>query len=161
SIQQQKCHMSIIELPQLDTLHIGVIGLGYVGLPLAVHLARKFPVLGYDIDARRIEALARGEDRTREVSREEMALARQLSYSSQSPDLKDCNFYIVTVPTPIDDHLRPDMGALRSASRLVGDLISKGNVVVYESTVYPGATEEVCIPIIEAESGLKYNVDFF
>jgi len=153
--------MSIKELPNLDTLRIGVIGLGYVGLPLAVYLARKFPVVGYDIDARRIEQLRSGEDRTREVTPEEMALATRLTYSSQSADLKSCNFLIVTVPTPIDGHLRPDLTALESASRLVGGVISKGSVVVYESTVYPGATEEVCIPIIEAASGLKYNVDFF
>ncbi|MCZ7594381.1 MAG: nucleotide sugar dehydrogenase [Hyphomicrobium sp.] len=157
----EKSHTIIAELPTLDALRIGVIGLGYVGLPLAVHLARKFPVVGYDIDVRRVEELANGEDRTCEVTQEEMSLARQLSYSAQSADIKDCNFYIVTVPTPIDDHLRPDLRALQAASRLVGEVISKGKVVVYESTVYPGATEEVCIPIIEAASGLKYNVDFF
>lgn len=153
--------MASLPSQNLDGLRIGVIGLGYVGLPLAVYLARTFPVIGYDIDARRIEQLERGEDRTREVSQEEMSLARKLSYSSRDEDLKDCNFYIVTVPTPIDEHLRPDLAALQSASRLVGGLISKGDVVVFESTVYPGATEEVCVPIIEVASGLKYNVDFF
>lgn len=153
--------MTSLPSQNLDDLRIGVIGLGYVGLPLAVYLARTFPVIGYDIDARRIEQLKRGEDRTREVSQEEMSLAHKLSYSSRDEDLKGCNFYIVTVPTPIDEHLRPDLTALQSASRLVGGLISKGDVVVFESTVYPGATEEVCVPIIEAASGLKYNVDFF
>ena len=148
-------------LPNLENLLIGVVGLGYVGLPLAVYLARRFPVVGYDIDDRRIAELKRGVDRTREVTAEEMSRATKLTYSSERCDLANCNFYIVTVPTPIDEHLRPDLRALEAASRLVGDVISRGDVVVYESTVYPGATEEVCVPIIEAASSLKYNVDFF
>ncbi len=148
-------------LPTLGTLRVGVIGLGYVGLPLAVYLARVFPVVGFDINAARVDDLKRGVDRTREVSDEEMRLADKLTVSGDKADLKDCNFFVVTVPTPIDEHLRPDLAALRGASATVGDVIGPGAVVVYESTVYPGATEEVCVPIIEERSGLRFNVDFF
>jgi UDP-N-acetyl-D-glucosamine/UDP-N-acetyl-D-galactosamine dehydrogenase len=153
--------MSPTNPPEFKNLRVGVIGLGYVGLPLAVYLARKFPVVGFDISKPRVEELKRGEDRTREVTEEEMSLASDLGYTVDETDLRSCNFFVVTVPTPIDAHLRPDLSPLVKASATVGRVISKGDIVVYESTVYPGATEEVCIPIIENGSGLKYNVDFF
>ncbi|HSD92411.1 MAG TPA: nucleotide sugar dehydrogenase, partial [Methyloceanibacter sp.] len=149
-----------MNLPVLADVRLGVIGLGYVGLPLAVYLARHFPVTGFDIDGERVAELKRGIDRTREVSEEEFAQARQLSFSGDIEGLKDANFYIVTVPTPVDQAKRPDLTALIAASRLVGSVLSPGNVVVYESTVYPGATEEVCVPELEQTSGLRFNSDF-
>ena len=145
----------------LDDVRIAVIGLGYVGLPLAVCMASKFPVLGFDVDEKRISDLRKGVDGTGEVTPEEFAAVGQLNYSADGQDLADCNFYIVTVPTPIDESKRPDFTALLAASRTVGSQISPGDVVVYESTVYPGATDEVCIPEIERISGLSYNTDFF
>ena len=148
-------------LLKLEGVRIGVIGLGYVGLPLAVHLALHYPLVAFDIDRARIDELRRGQDRTREVSPEEMRSARGIQYSNTEEDLLGCNFYIVAVPTPVDDSLRPDLSALHRASETVGRVISAGNFVVYESTVYPGATEEVCIPIVEEMSGLKFNSDFF
>jgi UDP-N-acetyl-D-glucosamine/UDP-N-acetyl-D-galactosamine dehydrogenase len=148
-------------LPALADIRVGVIGLGYVGLPLAVYLSRHFPVLGFDIDAGRVEELARGIDRTREVTEEEFARAARLTYSADVESLKDSNFYIVTVPTPVDQAKRPDLSALLAASSVVGTVLSPGNVVVYESTVYPGATEEVCVPELEKQSGLTFNQDFF
>jgi UDP-N-acetyl-D-galactosamine dehydrogenase len=149
-----------MNLPVLADVRLGVIGLGYVGLPLAVYLARHFPVTGFDIDRERVAELSRGIDRTREVSEEEFAQARQLSFSGDIEGLKDTNFYIVTVPTPVDQAKRPDLTALIAASRLVGSVLSPGNIVVYESTVYPGATEEVCVPELEQASGLRFNRDF-
>ncbi len=148
-------------LPSLDALRIGVIGLGYVGLPLAVHMARHFPTIGFDVSKARIEELGRGLDRTGEVTDEEFAAARDIAYSAEPEALADCNFLIVTVPTPIDAARRPDLTALRRASETVGAQLRPGDVVVYESTVYPGATEEECIPILEQASGLTFNVDFF
>jgi UDP-N-acetyl-D-galactosamine dehydrogenase len=148
-------------LPKLTDLRIGVIGLGYVGLPLAVYLARYFPVDAFDIDAERVAELGRGEDRTREVTDEEFARAERISYTADIEGLRDANFYIVTVPTPIDQAKRPDLSALIAASRLVGTVLAPGNVVVFESTVYPGATEEICVPEIEKASGLRFNRDFF
>ena len=142
-------------------LRIAVVGLGYVGLPLAVYLARHFPVVGYDVDGNRITELEQRVDRTCEVTQEELDLAEHLTYSPDADDLKACNFYIVAVPTPIDENLQPDVRALKAASELVGKVISVGDIVVFESTVYPGATEEVCVPVIEETSGLRYNVDFF
>ncbi len=150
-----------MSLPALSDVRIAVIGMGYVGLPLAVYLARKFPVVGFDINRRRINELARGNDHTGEVTPEEMRLARNLEFTADPALLEPCNFFIVTVPTPIDAAKRPDLTALERASATVGRAIGPGNVVVYESTVYPGATEEVCIPIIEKASGLVYNRDFF
>lgn len=147
--------------PKLQDIRVGVLGLGYVGLPLAVHLAREFPVVGFDIDVRRVEELTKGIDRTREVTDEEMRLATHVTYTSDSLSLRSCNFYLVTVPTPIDDAKRPDLTPLIKASETVGRIIKRGDIVVYESTVYPGATEEICIPVIERTSGLKYNVDFY
>lgn len=146
---------------QLSELKIAVIGLGYVGLPLAVEFGKKLPVVGFDIQQKRIQELQSGQDHTLEVSPEELKQAAQLSYSSNLNDLKDCNFFIVTVPTPVDEVNRPDLTPLRKASETLGKVIKKGDIVVYESTVYPGATEEVCIPVLEQVSGLKFNQDFF
>jgi len=131
-------------LPARDKVKIAVVGLGYVGLPLAVYLARHFPVVGFDIDRSRIEQLRKGIDRTHELTDEELAASIRITYSDDTKTLADCNFYIVTVPTPIDPAKRPDLSALISASRTIGGVLSKQNVVVYESTVYPGVTEEVC-----------------
>lgn len=145
----------------LDETKIAIVGLGYVGLPLAVEFGSKMPVIGFDINKPRIEALNSGVDSTLEVSSDELAQASKLSYSSTVDDLKSCNVYIVTVPTPIDKFKKPDLTPLEKASRMLGGVISKGDIVIYESTVYPGATEEVCIPIIENESGLVFNQDFY
>ena len=140
---------------------IAVIGLGYVGLPLAVAFAASNEVVGFDIKAERIAELRVGEDRTLEVSGEDLAAARGLTLSSDPNDLKACNVFIVTVPTPIDAQKRPDLTALMAASRTVGAAISPGGVVIYESTVYPGATEEDCVPVVAQVSGLRFNQDFF
>jgi UDP-N-acetyl-D-galactosamine dehydrogenase len=148
-------------LPKLADIRIGIIGLGYVGLPLAVYLARHFPVLGFDIDRERVAELSRGVDRTREVTEDEFSRATRLTYSAEAASLRDANFYIITVPTPVDQAKRPDLSALIAASHVVGTVLSKGDVVVYESTVYPGATEEVCVPELENASGLTFNRDFF
>ncbi|MGX9606682.1 Vi polysaccharide biosynthesis UDP-N-acetylglucosamine C-6 dehydrogenase TviB [Acinetobacter sp. T63] len=146
---------------KLSDLKIAVIGLGYVGLPLAVEFGKKVPVIGFDIHQKRIEELQSGQDHTLEVSPEELQQATQLSYSANLDDLKSCNFFIVTVPTPIDDYKQPDLTPLIKASTSIGQVLKKGDVVVYESTVYPGATEEDCIPVLEKCSGLKFNQDFF
>ncbi|MBI3772224.1 MAG: Vi polysaccharide biosynthesis UDP-N-acetylglucosamine C-6 dehydrogenase TviB [Gammaproteobacteria bacterium] len=147
----------------LNKVKIGMIGLGYVGLPLAVEFGKKLPVVGLDISKKRIAELKAGKDSSLEVEPEELVKATKLSYTSDAldKDFASCNFYIVTVPTPIDEFKRPDLSPLVSASNTLGKIVKKGDVVVFESTVYPGATEEVCIPIIERESGLKYNQDFF
>ena len=145
----------------LDNVKIGMIGLGYVGLPLAVEFGKKMPVVGLDINEARVAELRAGKDSSLEVEPEELAEAIHLTYTSSLEDLRDCNVYIVTVPTPIDNHKRPDLSPLESASRTLAKLIKHDDVVIYESTVYPGATEETCIPIIEAGSGLAYNQDFF
>lgn len=146
---------------QLAELKIAIIGLGYVGLPLAVEFGKKTPVVGFDIHQRRIDELRDGQDHTLEVSPEELRQATQLSYSANLEDLKSCNFFIVTVPTPIDDYKQPDLTPLIKASTSIGKVLKKGGIVVYESTVYPGATEEMCIPVLEQVSGLKFNKDFF
>ena len=145
----------------LKTTKIGIIGLGYVGLPLAVEFGKQYPTIGLDLKEERIQELASGEDSTREVTADELAEAKQLSFSSSAEALADCNVFIVTVPTPIDSHNQPDLSYLESASETVGRLIKKGDVAIYESTVFPGATEEVCIPVIESVSGLEFNKDFF
>jgi UDP-N-acetyl-D-galactosamine dehydrogenase len=145
----------------LSELKIAVIGLGYVGLPLAVEFGKKVPVVGFDIHQKRIDELKSGQDHTLEVSPEELAQSAHLTYSANLADLKDCNFFIVTVPTPIDEFKQPDLTPLVKASTSIGKVLSKGDVVVYESTVYPGATEETCIPVLEQVSGLKFNQDFF
>ena len=145
----------------ISEARIGLIGLGYVGLPLAVEFGKHLPTIGLDINTQRIEELKLGFDRSLECTKEEMDLAGKLSFSADPSHLKDCNVYIVTVPTPIDGYNRPDLTPLVKASHSVGKVLSAGDIVIYESTVYPGATEEVCVPILEAQSGLKYNQDFF
>lgn len=141
---------------------ICVVGLGYVGLPLAVALAEKFPVVGFDINQYRVGELLAGHDRTLEIEGDLLvSVANNIHYSSNLLDAKDCNIYIITVPTPIDKTNRPDLTPLIKSSGAVGEVISKGDIVIYESTVYPGVTEDVCIPEIEKVSGLKFNVDFF
>jgi len=140
---------------------IAVIGLGYVGLPLAVEFSKKYSVVGFDINKKRIEELLSGVDSTLEISNSELASCNALTLTSNKSDLVSCNVYIVTVPSPIDRHRKPDFNPLISASKMIGELIKTGDVVIYESTVYPGATEEVCIPIIEKTSTLIYNCDFF
>jgi len=135
---------------------IGIIGLGYVGLPLAVYFGREYATIGFDIKTERIEQLKQGVDATREVDGQELAAAGRLQLTDQVADLADCEIFIITVPTPIDTAKRPDLGPLRSASKLVGQVMRPGSVVIYESTVYPGATEEDCVPILEHESGLNY-----
>lgn len=145
----------------IKNIKIAVIGLGYVGLPLAVEFGKHLPVVGFDINATRISALAAGTDHTLEVSDEELNQASHLSYSSDIQALKDCNFFIVTVPTPIDDYKQPDLTPLIKASEAIGSLLKQDDIVVYESTVYPGATEEVCIPVLEKVSGLTFNQDFY
>jgi len=145
----------------ITKIKIGVLGLGYVGLPLAVEFGKLMPTMGFDINKARIEELRKGQDSSLEVSPEELKTATQLTYSESMTAMKDCNFYIVTVPTPIDEYKKPDLTPLISASKMLGELISKGDIAVFESTVYPGATEEDCIPIIEQISGLTFNQDFY
>ena len=144
-----------------EQINLAVIGLGYVGLPLAVEFGKKRPVVGFDIHQGRIEALKQGHDSTLEVDDEELASAKHLSYSHNLDDLKACNVFIVTVPTPIDEHKKPDLTPLVKASETIGKVLKKGDIVIYESTVYPGATEEDCVPVLEKVSGLKFNQDFF
>ena len=148
-------------IKDLSEVKLAIIGLGYVGLPLAVEFGKKYPTLGFDINQSRIAQLQSGTDRTLEVSDEELAETKDLSFSCTIDDLKSCNVYIVTVPTPIDAHKRPDLTPLIKASEMLGKVISKGDTVIYESTVYPGATEESCIPVVEKFSGLTFNKDFF
>jgi len=145
----------------INDVRIAIIGLGYVGLPLAVYMARHFPVLGFDVDADRVRELQQGRDRTREVTEQEFAVAAKIDFSADPAALKACNFFIVTVPTPINQALQPDLSMLERASATVGKALKKGDIVVYESTVYPGVTEDVCVPILARESGLTFNVDFF
>lgn len=140
---------------------IAIIGLGYVGLPLAVEFGKQRPVLGFDINTSRIAELQSGQDGTLEISPDELAESKHLTFSSNQADLKDCHVFIVTVPTPVDQANRPDMTPLIKASETVGKAMPQGSVVIYESTVYPGATEEVCVPILERFSNKKFNVDFF
>jgi UDP-N-acetyl-D-galactosamine dehydrogenase len=144
-----------------DAQKIAVIGLGYVGLPLAVEFGKIRPVIGFDINAGRIDALRQGRDSTLEVSEEELRGASHLSFTTDPSDLPAANIYIVTVPTPIDAHKRPDLSPLLKASETLGKVLKRGDIVIYESTVYPGATEEDCVPVLERVSGLTFNVDFF
>ncbi|HEX4974722.1 MAG TPA: Vi polysaccharide biosynthesis UDP-N-acetylglucosamine C-6 dehydrogenase TviB [Pseudomonadales bacterium] len=148
-------------MQDIGRTRIAIIGLGYVGLPLAVEFGKKFSTLGFDIDSARISELKKHHDKTQEVSSTELAASTHLTFTDKVEQLSACNIYIVTVPTPIDEHKNPDLRPLISASRTVGRVLSKGDIVIYESTVYPGATEEVCVPELEAVSGLKFNVDFF
>ena len=140
---------------------IAIIGLGYVGFPLAVEFGKQYPSLGFDIDATRISELNRGYDRTQEVSDAQLKASAQLRFSSELTDLAACNTFIVTVPTPIDHFKKPDLGPLLKASEMIGNVLKKGDVVIYESTVYPGCTEEDCVPVLEKRSGLKFNEDFY
>ena len=144
----------------ISNARIAVIGLGYVGLPLLVAFGKKYPCVGFDIQENRIRQLREGIDKTNEMTSEELA-AVDVTYTAEPSDLKDCNVFIVTVPTPIDQQNRPDLTPLQSASKLVGSALNDGDVVIYESTVYPGATEEVCVPILEQVSGLQFNQQFF
>lgn len=145
----------------LENARVGIIGLGYVGLPLAVEFGKKAPTIGFDINQARIDELSAGRDSTLECSDNELAEAKYLSYTSSLQELKECNVYIVTVPTPIDEHKQPDLTPLIKASEALGTVVNQGDIIVYESTVYPGATEEDCIPVVERVSGLKFNQDFF
>lgn len=145
----------------LGEAKLAVVGLGYVGLPLAVEFGRHYPTIGFDINPRRVNELKSGRDSTLELSSQEMQAATRLSYTDHVNDLAQCNIFIVTVPTPVDKHNSPDLSPLIKASETIAKVIKQGDVVIYESTVYPGATEDDCIPVIEAISGLKFNVDFF
>lgn len=145
----------------LENTTIAIIGLGYVGLPLAVEFGKHYTTIGFDVNSSRIRELQDGKDHTLEVNPDELQAAIKLRHTDQLNDLRDANVFIVTVPTPIDEHKRPDLTPLLKASESVGKIIKSGDIVVYESTVYPGATEEDCIPVIERVSGLRYNVDFF
>jgi UDP-N-acetyl-D-galactosamine dehydrogenase len=140
---------------------IGVIGLGYVGLPLAVEFGKIYDTVGFDINQGRIDELNKGEDSTLEVESEDLAKATKLSYSPRLEDIADCDIYVVTVPTPIDKNKRPDLTPLEKSSSTISRVLKKGDIVIYESTVFPGCTEEICVPILEKGSVLKYNEDFF
>jgi UDP-N-acetyl-D-galactosamine dehydrogenase len=146
---------------QLQDIKLSIVGLGYVGLPLAVEFGRTRPVVGFDINQRRIDELKAGNDFTLETTQEELTAAKYLSYATNLNDLRGCNCYIVTVPTPIDEHKRPDLTPLIKASETVGKVLKQGDIVIYESTVYPGCTEEDCVPVLEKHSGLKFNQDFY
>ena len=146
---------------KIEEAKIGIIGLGYVGLPLAVEFGKLIPTVGFDINANRIAELSSGKDSTLEVDSIELSESLHLSYSDQLESLKNCNVYIVTVPTPIDRYKRPDLSPLESASRMLGEVLEQDDVAIFESTVYPGATEEVCVPIMESVSGLTFNKDFY
>lgn len=145
----------------LSEQKIGVIGLGYVGLPLAVEFGKKYETVGFDINQSRIDELESGVDSTLEVDSEELTKATKLSYSRNTADIADCTIYVVTVPTPIDKNKRPDLTPLEKSSGTISKVLKKGDIVIYESTVFPGCTEEVCVPVLEEGSGLKYNEDFF
>lgn len=148
-------------MPDIHSTKLAIIGLGYVGLPLAVEFSKKLPCVGFDLKEERIAQLRQGIDLTREVPSEELVSAKQLQFTARIEDLRTCTVFIIAVPTPIDDAKRPDLRPLEGASRTVAQVLKAGDVVIYESTVYPGATEEVCVPILEQESGLVYNQDFF
>ena len=145
----------------LKNIKIAVIGQGYVGLPLAIEFGKKYETIGFDINLKRIKQLKNGEDYTKETSKEQLKSASYLSFHSNLEEIKSCNIYIVTVPTPIDDFKTPDLKPLKKASKMLGEVIKKGDVVIYESTVFPGCTEEVCVPILEKISSLKFNTDFY
>ncbi|HAV26303.1 MAG TPA: Vi polysaccharide biosynthesis protein VipA/TviB, partial [Bacteroidetes bacterium] len=140
---------------------IAIIGLGYVGLPLAVEFGKKYTTVGFDINQNRIDELLEGKDATLEVEPADLKLADKLSFSTNLEDIKECNIYIITVPTPIDKNKRPDLSPLEKSSESISKVLKKGDIVIYESTVFPGCTEEVCVPILEEGSGLTYNKDFY
>lgn len=145
----------------LEKVKIAVIGQGYVGLPLAIEFGKKYSTLGFDINVTRIDELKKGVDLTNEVSLEQLRDAKQLTFSANINDIKGCNIYIVTVPTPIDEFKRPDLKPLLGASKMLAEILKKGDTVIYESTVYPGCTEELCVPLLEKSSGLIFNTDFY
>lgn len=150
------------DIPEwLESVRIAVIGLGYVGLPLAVEFGKKFPVIGFDVNRERIAELTAGRDSTRECEADDLLAATRLRFSHSADDLNACNVFIVTVPTPIDAHKRPNLGPLLSASEMIGRVLKRGDIVIYESTVYPGATEDDCVPVLERISGMEFNQDFF
>jgi UDP-N-acetyl-D-galactosamine dehydrogenase len=144
-----------------EKVHIAVVGQGYVGLPLAIAFGKKYPTIGFDINLSRIDDLKNGFDHTNEASPQQLTSASKLTFSSSINDIKECNIYIVTVPTPIDEFKTPDLTLLKAASKMLGDLLKKGDTVIYESTVYPGCTQEVCVPILEKTSSLIFNTGFF
>jgi UDP-N-acetyl-D-galactosamine dehydrogenase len=150
-----------MNVPINTNLNIAIIGLGYVGLPLAVEFGKKYPVIGFDVNASRIASLKKGEDVTLQSNASEIKAASKLIFSDHLEDIKNCNIYIVTVPTPVDEYKKPDLQLLLNASKMVGSILKKGDVVIYESTVYPGCTEEDCVPVLTLASGLQYNRDFF
>ena len=145
----------------LDKVNIAVIGQGYVGLPLAIEFGKKYPTIGFDINRSRIDELKKGVDHTNEAMPEQLKSATELTFSANINDIKECNVYIVTVPTPIDEFKTPDLNPLRGASKMLGEILKKGDIVIYESTVYPGCTQEVCVPLLEKSSGLCFNTDFY
>ena len=145
----------------LDKVKIAVIGQGYVGLPLAIEFGKKYPTLGFDINETRIDELKKGFDHTNEATPDQLRSANQLTFSANIDDIKESNIYIVTVPTPIDEFKTPDLNPLRGASKMLGEILKKGDTVIYESTVYPGCTEEVCVPLLDHASGLIFNTDFY
>jgi UDP-N-acetyl-D-galactosamine dehydrogenase len=145
----------------LDKVKIAVIGQGYVGLPLAIEFGKKYPTIGFDINRYRIDELKKGVDHTNEATPEQLKSATELTFSANINDIKECNVYIVTVPTPIDEFKTPDLNPLRNASIMLGEILKKGDTVIYESTVYPGCTQEVCVPLLEKSSGLIFNTDFY
>ena len=145
----------------ISSVRLAVVGLGYVGLPLAVAFGKKFPVVGFDINSARVAELVDGQDSTLEVAPEELEKAALLQFTDSSLDIQDCNVYIVTVPTPVDSARRPDFDPLLRSSAMIAPMLKAGDFVIYESTVYPGVTEEICVPVLENGSGLKFNEDFF
>ena len=145
----------------LEKINIAIIGQGYVGLPLAIEFGKKYPTIGFDINHSRINELKTGVDHTNEASSEQLATASKLMFSSNINDVKKCNIYIVTVPTPIDEFKTPDLNPLKAASKMLGEILKKGDTVIYESTVYPGCTQEICVPILEKTSSLTFNTDFY
>lgn len=145
----------------LEKVKIAVIGQGYVGLPLAIEFGKKYPTLGFDINKARIDELKKGVDHTNETTPEQLRSVNQLTFSASINEIKECNIYIVTVPTPVDEFKTPDLNPLRGASKMLGEILKKGDTVIYESTVYPGCTEEICVPILEKSSGLIFNTDFY
>ncbi|KRE85533.1 Vi polysaccharide biosynthesis protein VipA/TviB [Rhodanobacter sp. Soil772] len=149
-----------MQTPTLTSTRIAIVGLGYVGLPLAVEFGRQFDTLGFDISSERVDELRAGHDRTQETSPEEFAAASRLRFSTDIDDLAGCNVFIVTVPTPVDEANRPDLSPLENASASIGQVLKRGDVVIYESTVYPGTTEEICVPVLERVSGLRFNQGF-
>lgn len=151
----------MIEKIANGSVKIAVVGLGYVGLPLAVEFGKKFETVGFDLDIERLKMLQRGIDSTLETTSEDLNSAKKLRYSSNPNDLAQCDFFIVTVPTPVNEHKQPDLSILRSASASIGKIMKRGSVVIYESTVFPGCTEEQCVPVLETSSGMKFNEDFF